>query len=721
MEEEQPIQKSNDHIRIDIRNRFTMVVVLFSLPVLIILYQVAKIQLIEGKAWNKEAYKDRLENRDVDANRGNILSYDGQLMASTVPSYTLLMDFKTVNEDTLRTYLIPLCTRLSEKLQDKSSYEYQKHLLKGLHKQSTSWVLSRKKISYLDLKGIKTFPLFNKGQYKSGMYVRKYLNRKKPFGSLASRTMGDIYGDFSKGGKNGLELQYDSILRGIPGKSVLRKVAGKYMDVVEINPVDGVDLLTTIDVDMQDIAETALRRELERVKASSGTVVLMEVATGEVRAISNLGLTTAGTYGETKNYAVSDMSEPGSTFKVFSMMVGMEDGYINPDDPVDTENGDVIMYKQHMKDHNYHKGGYRMIDAKKSIWYSSNIGVSRLIDRYYHKQPMKYIEGLKKLGLGMKFDLEIPGSATPKIPYPGCSFYYWSPGSLPWMSIGYVVTVPPIHTLAIYNAIANDGKLVKPYFVKGFSKNGTMLQTFDTKVLKNKICSDETLHKIRLMLDSVVGPGTGSIIKTDVVSIAGKTGTAQLNYGKSGGLSHQVSFCGYFPADKPKFSAIVVIREPKGEIPAGGRQAGGVFREVAERIFSKTLRMQPGQVQPNLKDRDTIAGANTKRKYPIVQAGNAQHLITTLNQLKVHYTMLSDAPDKWLENVHGTDGITLKSKDVEGKLIPNVHGMGARDASYVLGKLGLDVYVQGKGKVTSQSIPAGVYARKGQRIRLILQ
>lgn len=711
--------KTNEEIRREIRNRYTILVVLFFIPVAVILYNVAKIQVVEGKAWNKEAYKDRLENRAVPANRGNILSCDGKLMASTVPTYTILMDFKTVNEDSLKKYLLPLSSKLSGLLGDKTPFGYQQHLLKGLYKQSTAWVISHKKLTYLDLEEAKKFPLFNKGQYKSGMYVRKFLNRKKPYGSLASRTIGDIYGDFSKGGKNGLELRYDSLLKGTPGISILKKVAGKYMDVVQVNPVDGVDLITTIDVQMQDITETALRRELMRIKGSSGTAVLMEVATGEVKAICNLGLTAGGDYGETKNYAVSDMSEPGSTFKVFSMIVGMEDGYIHPNDPVDVGCGDVIMYSQHMKDHNYNRGGYGMIDAKKSIWYSSNIGVSKLIDRYYHHQPLKYINGLKRLGLDQKMDIEIPGSATPRLPYPGCSFYYWSAGSLPWMSIGYVATVPPIYTLAIYNAIANNGKLVQPYFVKGFSRGGAVFESFSTKVLKEKICSDNTLRQIRLMLDSVVGSGTGASLKNDVVSIAGKSGTAQLNYGNSDGLSHQVSFCGYFPANKPKYSAIVVIRDPKGEQASGGHQAGGVFKEMAMRIFAKNLRRMPGEPSTQSAKKDTLTGKSAKLKYPIVSAGNAKALTESLKQLNVHYTVSSNASG-WVENVSGGDAIQLSTKDVSGRLVPNLKGMGARDATFLLGRLGMIVTLKGKGKVATQSIAPGTYVKKGKHIVLTL-
>jgi cell division protein FtsI (penicillin-binding protein 3) len=720
MAEQPKNNQQNEEIRKEIRNRYTILVVLFVIPVLVILYNVAKIQFVEGKSWNKEAFKDRQENRDVPANRGNILSYDGQLMASTVPSYTLLMDFKTVDEDTLMKYLLPLSSHLAEKLKDKSSFQYQQHLLKGLHKQSSAWPVSHVKINYLDLKEIYKFPLFSKGQYKSGLYVRKYLQRKKPFGSLASRTIGDIYGDFAKGGKNGLELKYDTLLKGISGKCVHRKIAGKYMDVNEVNPIDGIDLVTTIDVTMQDIAETALRRELNRIHASSGTVMLMEVATGEVRAISNLGLTTSGEYAETKNFAVSDQSEPGSTFKTFSMIVGLEDGYIHPDDPVDAEGGVVVMYKQFMRDHNADKGGYGMITAKKAIWVSSNIGVSKLIDRYYHSQPTKFIDGLKRLGLFDKMNIEIPGSASPRIPFPGCKFYYWSPGSLPWMSIGYVATVPPIYTLAVYNAIANNGKLIRPFFVKGFSRNGKMVQEFTTETIREKICSDNTLTQIKLMLDSVVGhQGTGKTMMNDVVTIAGKTGTAQLNYGASGGLSHQVSFCGYFPAENPKYSGIVVIRDPKGEQASGGHQAGGVYREMAERIYARALRLQPGDPAPNAKKK-VVRADTLQPKYPIVKAGNRSAMKTALTSLNVPLRGLSETGPEWVELNTTGSAMQLVSRSVGGKLMPNVLNMGARDAVYLLGNMGLDIVLTGHGKVHGQSISPGTYVHKGQHIGLTL-
>jgi cell division protein FtsI (penicillin-binding protein 3) len=713
----------NEKIRKDIRRRYTVMVVLFFIPVLVILYNVFFIQFVEGDAWNKEAFKDRQEDRAVSANRGNILSCDGELMASTVPSYQLLMDFKSVDKDTFLHYLNPLSYQLSEKLKDKSPSEYRRYMLKGFTKQHSAWTLSRIKITYIDLMEIKKFPLFNKGRYKSGLYYKKFLQRKKPFGSLASRTIGDIYGDFGKGGKNGLELRYDSLLRGQPGRCVHRKIAGKYIDVNEVNPVDGIDLMTTIDVHFQDIAETALCRELTSINATSGTVVLMEVATGEVKAICNLGLLPSGAYGETRNFAVSDQSEPGSTFKIFSMMVGLEDGLIHPDDPVDTQQGCVKIHGRNMNDHNKDKNGYGLIDAKKSIWNSSNIGVSLLIEKHYRQDEMKFVNGLRRLGFDRPMNLEIPGAGKPRIPYPGCPG--WSKVSLPWMSIGYVATIPPIYTLAMYNGIANNGKLIRPFFVKGFYRNGKMLQEFQTTVLKEKMCSDRTLSQIRAMLDSVVSCGTGKAASSLVVSIAGKTGTAQIAKGilgyRGGGVSHQVSFCGFFPADRPKYSAIVVIREPKIGYASGGKMAGGVFKEMAEKIYAREFRLQPGKKMPIDQQTKPDSLRTPALLYPVTKGGQTQNLTTVLKALNVPCLMSTGHGSLWVEARSNDSGVLLTSKEITERLVPDVLHMGARDAVYLLGKMGMNVTLSGRGKVISQSLSPGSFILKGQRIELILE
>jgi len=705
----------SENIRKQIRRRYTIVLFLFTIPVLIIFFQIVNVQFIEGKEWRELARKQKKENVEVPPSRGNILSRDGQLMASTIPTYALYMDFQAVNQDTLFCYINQLCNKLSEKIGDKSPSGYRQHLLKGYQKQSREYLISKKRVTHSELRDIQKFPLFEKGRYQSGLYEKKYFRREKPFGSLASRTIGDIYGEFAKGGKNGLELYYDSLLRGAPGLCVRQKVAGKYISVVTQNPQDGIDLVTTIDLNFQDIAEAALVRELASCNARSGSVVLMEVKTGEVLAISNLAVRDSGEYIESQNFAMADESEPGSTFKTFSMIVALEDKLVNPGDSFDTGNGIRMMYGSLMSDHNAKRGGYHKISAAQSIWYSSNIGVSHFIDNSYHSNPSKFVDGLYRMGLNKPMNLEIPGSGRPYIPHPKDKNRYWAKTDLPWMSIGYVTNIPPIYTLAFYNAIANNGQLMRPYFVKSLSRNGETMKEFSPTILNPKICSDETLVKIHLMLDSVVRnyKGTGKPANSPVVLIAGKTGTAQLSKGskgyKEGGASHQVSFCGYFPANEPKYSCIVVVREPGKGAPSGGLMAGSVFREIAERIYARDSRLNPGE------QKDSI-----KTLLPVIKSGNRNLTKVLLDEYKISAKMTKIEKSVWINSKTNADGIELTPEEVILKLVPDVRNMGARDAVYLLGNMGLHVTLTGRGKVASQSIAPGSFYNKGQIVSLAL-
>jgi len=701
----------SETIRKQIRRRYTVILFLFALPVLAILGRIIQIQFVEGRAWRDLAKKQRRENVEVPPNRGNIYSRDGQLMASTVPSYALYMDFQAVEPDTFFHYLNPLSNRLSEKLGDKSPAGYRQHLMKGYQKRSREYLLTRKRVSHSELRQIQQFPLFRKGRNQSGLYEKKYFRREKPFGSLASRTIGDIYGEFSKGGKNGLELHYDSLLRGEPGLSVRQKVAGEYISVITQEPKDGLDLVTTIDIYMQDIVEAALVKELRRINAASGSVVLMEVKTGEVLAISNLAVADSGIYVETKNFAMSDQSEPGSTFKTFSMIVALEDGKVKLTDTIDTGNGIKDMYGRKMKDHNWEKKGYHLLTAAQSVQYSSNIGISTVIDKNYKTNPSAFVDGLYRIGLNKAMDLEIPGSGRPRIPHPKDK-RYWAKTDLPWMSIGYVTQIPPIYTLAYYNAIANDGKLMRPCFVKSLSKNGNSVKEFSPTILNPRICSDNTLKKIKVLLDSVVVHGTGKAVNSSVVKIAGKTGTAQLSTGKGGYQTggHQVSFCGYFPADKPMYSCIVVIRGPKKEIPSGGKQAGGVFREIAERIVARDSRIRPDEQS------DTI-----RYQLPVVKDGNVHLTKRLLGKLSLPDKIVNGKMSDWVKANTTEKRIELAYSETPGRLVPDVRNMGARDAVYLLGSMGLHATISGKGKVIRQSIPPGSFYNRGQTVALVLE
>lgn len=704
----------SENVRKQIRRRFTAVMLLFFLLLIVIFCRIIKIQFVEGSAWRALAKKQKKENVEVLPNRGNILSRDGQLMASTIPVYALYMDFQAVDQDTFFHYLNPLCRQLSRKLGDRSVYGYRQYLLKGYEKHSREYVLTKRKVTHSELREIQKFPLFIKGRFQSGLYEKKYYKREKPFGSLASRTIGDIYGEFSRGGKNGLELEYNSILMGTPGLCARQKVAGKYISVVTKEPKDGTDLLTTIDVRMQDIAETALRKELSRINAKSGSVVLMDVKTGEILAMTNLAAADSGVYVESQNFAVADKSEPGSTFKIFSMIVALEDKMLRPTDSVNTGNGIRYMYGRKMEDHNANHGGYHIITAAKSIWVSSNIGVSYLIDKAYRSNPSRFVNGLYRIGLNKPMSIEIPGAARPYIPYPKDKRRYWAKTDLPWMSIGYVTQMPPIYTLAYYNAIANNGVLMKPYLVKEFQQNGETIKKFQPTILNPKICSDATLNIIHGMLDSVVTCGTGAGVKSKVVKIAGKTGTAQISKGASGyqqgGVTYQVSFCGYFPANNPRYSCIVVVREPKKEPPAGGKQAGGVFKEIAERITALNTFLIP------------VRADTAKRDLPNLKSGNyilTRNLINSLNL--GNCISAGEIPSGWIIPGRKGNAIELAIMKKYLNLVPDVKNMGARDAVYLLGSMGLKVRIAGKGKVVEQSLIPGALYTRGETIILRLE
>ena len=588
---------------------YFVVVLLLGLVAVGILFRAFDTAFVERDKWMKVAESQKRPNRLVLPGRGNIYSSDGKLMATSVPRYYMYIDFKadayTPAKDAKYNWLDTFKTSkkdgvdslafyLSRKLKDRTPAGYKAYLLKGLSGKSRQFPIYAGKVSYSDLKEIRKFPFLRLGRYKSGFYTKEMVQRQKPFGTLASRTIGDIYGEIEEGGttkgKNGLELQYDSLLRGQAGLSSVRRVGGGWTNVIEVDPVDGMDIRTTIDINIQDITEKSLVDKLKAIDAESGTAVVMEVETGEIKAITNMGRIREGVYGETKNHAVADEIEPGSTFKVASIMVALEDGLCNPGDTVDVGNG-IYMYKgARMTDHNMNKGGYGRISVEQAIWYSSNIGVAKTILKGYSDNPTKFVEGLYRIGMNADLRLEIPGAGRAKIRRPDDTTRYWSKTTLPWMSFGYETQVPPINTLAFFNAIANDGKMVRPMFTKEILHNGKTVQSFSTEVINSSICSDHTLALIKDMLLGVVEKGTGKAVHSDIVRIAGKTGTAQI---ATGGVyrasGHQVSFCGYFPADHPKYSCIVVIRRPRIGYPSGGTMSGGVVRAIAEKIYASHM------------------------------------------------------------------------------------------------------------------------------------
>lgn len=594
---------------------------------------------------------------------------------------------------------------------DKSVAQFKAHLRKGRQAKSRNFLIYPKRISYIQYKEVKRLPIFCLNRYKGGFKELAYNQRKKPFGSLAARTLGDVYADTAKGARNGIELAFDTILKGRDGLTHRQKVMNKYLNIVDVPPIDGCDLISTIDVGMQDICEKALVDKLKELNASVGVVVLMEVATGEVKAIVNMMQGKDGNYYEMRNNAISDMLEPGSTFKTASIMVALEDGKITPDYVVDTGNGQMPMHGRVMKDHNWHRGGYGKLTVTEILGVSSNVGTSYIIDHFYGSDPQKFVDGLKRMSIDQPLQLQIAGEGKPNIRGPKERTYF-SKTALPWMSIGYETQVPPINILTFYNSIANNGVTVRPKFVKAAVKDGEIVKEYPTEVINPKICSDKTLEQIREILRKVVGEGLAKPAGSKQFHVSGKTGTAQISQGaagyKTGRTNYLVSFCGYFPSETPKYSMIVSIQKP-GLPASGGLMAGSVFSKIAERVYAKDLRLP----LTNAIDTNSVI-------IPNVKAGEMRETQRVLDELnvKVQEKIADSGKEVWGSAHVAPQAVILESRSNMQNFVPSVIGMGAKDAVYLLESKGLKVSLSGVGRVKSQSIANGTVIKKGQTIRL---
>ena len=697
--------------------RYFFVVLLMSLMGIAIVVKAGFIMFAEQGYWKDVADRFVREGVPVKPNRGNILSADGKLMASSLPEYRIYMDFKAggYQKDTmLMNHLTEICEGLHRIFPDRSAAQFKAHLLKGRKKGSRNYLIYPKRISYIQYKEAKRLPVFNLNKYKGGFHEQVYNQRKKPFGSLAARTLGDLYADTAQGAKNGIELAFDSLLKGREGITHRQKVMNTYLNIVDRPPVDGCDIITTLDVDMQDICEKALVDKLKELEAISGVAILMDVPTGDVKAIVNMTRGQDGNYYEMRNLAISNLQEPGSTFKTASIMVALEDGKITPDYTVDTGNGTKMMYGQAMRDHNWYKGGYKTIDVNRIMEVSSNIGVSSIIDKFYKDDPQKFVDGLKRMSIDQPLHLQIPGEGTPNIKGP--KEKYFAKTTLPWMSIGYEVQIPPINILTFYNAIANNGTMVRPRFVTKAVKDDNIVEEYPVEVINPKICSDHTLEQIRTILRNVVANGLAKQAGSDQFHVSGKTGTAQVSQGaagyKSGVRNHLVSFCGYFPSEKPRYSCIVSIQINKG-MASGGVMAGSVFSKIAERVYAKNLHF-------DLKN----AIDSTSNVIPSVKAGNMNETVRVLEGLKVPIQKdfkLSSHQIAWGHAQQSPNAVILQTSESKSGLVPNVIGMGAKDAVYLLESKGLRVQLHGIGKVRRQSIAGGHRIVKGQTITLQLK
>lgn len=721
-----------------ILGRYGLIVSVLMLFSFMIIFSAGRIMFsAEGRKWREVGEKETvIRDRVILPKRGNIYTYDDKLLASTEPIYSIYMDFWAdgMKKDTLVKYVDDLSVALARKFPDRTASQYKNIIMNGwnLREKEERQILENKNkgidervpirsryvkilrndINYIDLKEIRTFPFWNQRSNRSGLIAEERNSRKKPFGNLANRTVGSVYKDIEKGGASGLELKYDSLLRGVPGVKYRQKIQGKWMDVVEEPAKEGWDIVTTIDADIQDIAERALKSKLVETEAESGTAIIMEVKSGEIKGIVNLDRLSNGDYAEGNPNAFSYMNEPGSTFKTVTTMIALDDGVITPTDSFYVGNGLFQYNKRWVRDHYWRRGQDRgYLTVAEGMELSSNVVMSKIVLKGYEDKPEKFVDGIDRIGLRKQLTWDVPLNGiegTSSIRYPNDKNNYWSKTTLPWMSFGYETQIPPIYMLMFYNAIANGGKMIKPFIAKQFLENGKVVKEFEAEVVNPKICKESTLEEIKKMLVGVVENGTAKVVASDYFSIAGKTGTAQIASG--GGYSgYYVSFSGYFPADEPMYTIFVGLRKPKG-VPSGGGMAGMVFKNIAEQTYLRKVRLLAEDCKVD----------STLQKAPEIKHGNWNNNKYVLNKLNLSVADKNSDSDwvkiKFENNEYLTEEIALNNSK-----IPDVKGMGARDAVYLLEKSGLRVNLIGSGKVVSQSFTPGQNLVKGTTITITLR
>ena len=695
--------------------RYFAIAVVFTLIGFAVVGKAMYIMTAKKDYWTQVASRLKRDSVSVKPTRGNILSCDGQLMAGSIPEYKLFVDFQAGATDSIGNHnrdslwaadIDSLCYGLNQIFPSRSIAEFKANLLEGKRKVMKNgtvgarhWAVWPRRVDYNTFCEVHKLPIFRESIGKGGFHWETFNARKRPFGSLAGRTIGDVY-IAKDSAKNGLELSYDSILRGTNGLMHRRKVLSKYLDIPVLNPIDGADIVTTIDVSMQDLAERALVDELKLVNGEMGVAILMEVKTGDVKAIVNMQRADDGEYYEMVNNAISHRCEPGSVFKVASFLVALDDGVVDTTFTIPTGCGVMEMHGRSMKDHNWRRGGYGTINVARALEVSSNIGVSYVIDKFYGSNPTKYVQGLYRVGIHEDLKLPLVGYHPPYIRMPDTKTTdrakYWSKTTLPWMSIGYETQIAPINTVAFYNAIANNGKLMQPRFVKQLVKDGQVIKEFEPVVLKEQIAKPKTIKLMQTILEHVVSQGLGRKAGSKSFKVAGKTGTAQVadQYGSyhSGTTRYWLSFAGFFPADDPRYTCIVCIK--KSGLPAsGGGMSGVVFHHIAEGVMAQ-----------NVKRRVDDARDSSSIFKPAIKQGNseaAEYVLTGLN--------IKDKPQ------------IQPQKKTSSQVIPDVTGMGARDAVFALEKRGIRAVIKGRGKVKSQSLYAGTAVKQGMKCELYLE
>ncbi|MGB0777112.1 MAG: penicillin-binding protein [Flavobacteriaceae bacterium] len=631
--------------------------------------QLMKIQFKEGDRYRSMSKQTTIRKDTIPGDRGNVYSADGSLLATSMYKYEVRMDVYTVSKKLFNDQVDDLADSLAA-FQGRSKSEVKARLLKARQNKSRYLFIARN-LRYKEYMRLKSFPIFNKGVYKGGFITEQTAVRARPIGGVAARTVG--YDDYR--GRVGIEGAFHEYLRGENGWRVEQKIAKSQWKPVndsnEKDPVDGRDVVTTLDVNIQDIAHHSLLNQLTKFEADHGSAVVMEVETGEIKAIVNLEKDNKGSYYESRNFAIYEAHEPGSTFKVASLMVGLEDGKIDTAQVVDTGEGKMKIYNSWVRDSK--RGGFGSVSAAKAIELSSNVAIVKLIQEGYENEPQKFVEGLDRLNLNQKTGIKIKGEGTPR--YPRTEDKDWNGLSLPWMSWGYGVHITPLQTLTFYNAIANDGVMVKPRLVKEIRYQNKVEKEFEIEVMGDRIASEETLDQVKDILENVVKRGTAKNIYSENFSMAGKTGTCQTEYWTNN-TQYVSSFAGFFPVESPKYSCIVVVHKPnKRKGYYGATVAAPVFKEIAQKIYTSTPKVE-------MYHQENFAFESLRDSY--------------------------------------------ENEDFEAQkpfsAMPDVRGMPFMDAVSLLENMGLNVRYKGSafGKVKRQSLRKGAKIKKGDQVTITI-
>lgn len=676
-----------------------------------IVFKIVFIQVVDGHELREKAKKITYRDILVEANRGDILAADGRVLATSVPYFNLRMDLLAagLTDSVFKANIDSLAICLSQFFGDRSWYSYRSELTNARKyaKNRRYYPIAPRKVNYLELQEISKFPLLRLGENKGGFIAEQVNKRMLPHNSMAARTLGMVN---LNGGVVGIEKALDPVLRGRNGLRVHARIPGNtWVEVNSMNkiePEDGVDILTTLDVQLQDVAEAALRKHLEGHGAGHGCAIVMEVATGDIKAIANLRRNEDGTYEEVYNYAVGESTEPGSTIKTATLIALLEEGDINLNDTVNTGKGKLQLYDHVISDSK--ENGHGKITVKEVFEVSSNVGVIKLVQKVFKGREKDFVKKLYELKLNEPTGIIIPGEVKPQIRFPGDKG--WSGLSMPMMSIGYEIRLTPLQILTFYNAIANNGRMVKPRLVKAYLKHGQVVESFPPQVIQSSICSRSTLKKVHEVLEGVVESGTATNLKNPRYKIAGKTGTAQIAKGrkgyKSGGrVNYQASFVGYFPAEDPKYSCIVVVNSPSNSVYYGNVVAGPIFKEISDKVFATSPEWFSDIKGDELKD------------LPQTKTGQLSKLEYIMDELDIPFDGNGKKTD-WVTVQRDSTKIVTTPIRLPKSKVPNVVGMGLRDAIYQLESLGLRVVAKGRGTVRSQSANPGEPVIKGSTVYL---